>query len=369
MVPGPWLWWPPSIAGARALPAVSVAVPLGRVTPCGPAPQMGPDRADSVEVTPTRRLAAARPAPLRARRFAGCVVLALALPLVGAPPAQAQGSSVPGTGAHYFLAGAGNATGVAASDFVFGDPGDEVYFGDFVDASGMFGGDGRDDAMVRRGATFSIRGQGGRSFVYGDPGDTVLVGDWDGDGTDTLAVRRGNAFFVKNDVTTGVADHVFVYGDPGDTVLVGNWDGDSSAADAAAPLTTDTIMVRRGHRYFVKNSTTTGVADYDFVFGEPGDPVLVGDWATPPVHGRPGASGDYADALAVRRGTTFIQSAEVWTAAAQPAGYGLGIAGTFRYGEPGDTAFTAQLEVTYDIGGRPTTVYGDGIGVRRHYGT
>jgi hypothetical protein len=41
-------------------------------------------------------------------------------------------------------------------------------------------------------ATFFVRGQGGRSFIYGNPGDTVLVGDWNGDGTDTLAVRRGN---------------------------------------------------------------------------------------------------------------------------------------------------------------------------------
>jgi hypothetical protein len=163
---------------------------------------------------------------------------------------------------------------------------------------------------------------------------------------------------------------------------VGNWDGDSSGADAPAPLTTDTIMVRRGNHFFVKNTTATGTADYDFFFGDPGDTILVGDWATPAVYGdnlwtptvettfvvAPGASGDYADALAIRRGTTFIESNEVWAAQAQPAGYRLGSLAVLHYGDPGDTAFTAQLDYTYDLNGRQATLYGDGFGIRRRYG-
>src|SRR4051812_13997778 len=206
--------------------------------------------------------------------------LVAGLVLTSASAADAQGSPVGGTGAHYYLAGAGNVSGVAVQDYVYGDARDDAYFGDFVDGNGAFGGDGRDDALVRRGNTFFVRGQGGRSFTFGNPGDVVLVGDWDGDGTDTLAVRRGNRFFVKNDLNTGIADYEFVFGDPGDNVLVGNWDGDTSAPDAARPLTTDTLMVRRGPHYFVKNSTTTGIADYDLWYGEARDAVLVGDWAT-----------------------------------------------------------------------------------------
>jgi hypothetical protein len=294
------------------------------------------------------------------RRLAGLVALMLGLGVVSAPAASAQGSPVPGPGAAYFLSGAGNTSGVAAQSFVFGEPTDEVYVGDFVDAGGTFGGDGRDDVMVRRGNVFSIRGQNGRSFVYGNPGDTVLVGDWNGDGTDTLAVRRDNVFFVKNDVSTGRADYTFVYGDPRDTILVGNWDGDSSSADAPAPLTTDTIMVRRGNHFFVKNSTTTGIADYGFTFGDPDDTILVGDWATA------GASGDFADALAIRRGSTLIESNEVWTAQAQPAGYRLGTLAVLHYGNPGDSVFAAQLDYTYDLNGRRVTLYGDGFGIRRY---
>lgn len=307
-----------------------------------------------------------------ARRGAVALALAAGVGAVGVPAAQAQGEPVGGAGNHFFLAGAGNVSGRAVQDFVFGDPGDEVYFGDFD-------GDGIDEAMVRRGNVFTIRGQGGRTFRYGDPGDTVLVGDWDGNGTDTLAVRRGNVYFVKNDLSTGIADYTFVYGDPGDTVLVGNWDGDTSAPDAARPVTTDTLMVRRGNHYFVKNSTTTGIADYDFVFGDPGDTVLVGDWASAPgsAGGTPGGdgasggtaaeSGDYADQLAVRRGNAYFESEEVYDAEGQ-TGYPLQTRASFAYGDPGDTAFTAQLPFTSVRDGVPTTLYGDGLGIRRDGG-
>nr|WP_231705047.1 Ltp family lipoprotein [Arthrobacter gengyunqii] len=69
-------------------------------------------------------------------------------------------------------------------------------------------------------------GTADRVFAYGNPGDTVLVGDWNGDRKDTLAVRRGNTYFLKNSLNSGQADTVFAYGNPTDTVLVGDWNGD-----------------------------------------------------------------------------------------------------------------------------------------------
>ena len=65
----------------------------------------------------------------------------------------------------------------------------------------------------------------------------MLVGDWDGNRTETLAVRRGTTYFVKNALTTGPADYSFGYGDPGDAVLVGRW---------TATQTGDSLAVRRG---------------------------------------------------------------------------------------------------------------------------
>ena len=63
----------------------------------------------------------------------------------------------------------------------------------------------------------------------------MLVGDWDGDGRDTLAVRRGTTFFVSNSIKSGPADIEFDYGRLDDVVLVGDWNGDRS----------DTFCVRR----------------------------------------------------------------------------------------------------------------------------
>ncbi len=58
---------------------------------------------------------------------------------------------------------------------------------------------------------------------YGKSTDDVLVGDWDGDGEDTFAVRRGNMYYIKNSVSNGVADQVTAYGRSDDEVYVGSW--------------------------------------------------------------------------------------------------------------------------------------------------
>src|SRR5699024_7089482 len=64
-----------------------------------------------------------------------------------------------------------------------------------------------------------------REFSFGRAADEVLVGDWDGDGTDTLAVRRGNAYFLSNTFLGGAAEVELTYGRASDEVLVGDWDG------------------------------------------------------------------------------------------------------------------------------------------------
>jgi hypothetical protein len=66
----------------------------------------------------------------------------------------------------------------------------------------------------------------------------------------------------------------------------------------------------------------------------------------------------------VRRGNTYVQAEEVYDAEGQ-SGYRLQANASFTYGDPGDAAFSAQLDYTYDLNGVPTTLYGDGLGVRR----
>jgi hypothetical protein len=71
-----------------------------------------------------------------------------------------------------------------------------------------------------------VTGTADTTFVYGDPGDTVLVGNWDGQSGDTLVVRRGNTYVLRNSLTSGPADTVFSYGEATDTAFTGDWNGD-----------------------------------------------------------------------------------------------------------------------------------------------
>ncbi|MGO1562769.1 MAG: hypothetical protein ACTHW7_13205, partial [Actinomycetaceae bacterium] len=70
---------------------------------------------------------------------------------------------------------------------------------------------------------------------YGRASDEVYVGDWDGDATDSFAVRRGITFFVSNSLTSTVAEIEQDYGRSGDEVFVGDWNGDNA----------DTLGIRR----------------------------------------------------------------------------------------------------------------------------
>ncbi|WP_299276713.1 gamma-glutamyltransferase, partial [uncultured Georgenia sp.] len=105
-------------------------------------------------------------------------------------------------------------------------------------------------------------------FMYGRHTDEVLIGDWDGDGKDTITVRRGKTYYVNNAAEGGPAGSVFTYGRADDVVLVGDWDGDG----------VDTLAVRRGATYHVKDTLRGGEADRVVHYGRAGDDVLVGDW-------------------------------------------------------------------------------------------
>src|SRR4051812_17137739 len=101
-------------------------------------------------------------------------------------PAAAQGNPVGGSGNVYYLAGAGSTGGKAQEVLAFGDPGDEVY-------SGEWEGGGFDTPMVNRHGVFYVANRDGKTvdvFAYGNPGDRVLIGDWDGKDGDSMAVVR-----------------------------------------------------------------------------------------------------------------------------------------------------------------------------------
>lgn len=132
---------------------------------------------------------------------------------------------------------------------------------------------GSDSIGVRRGNVFHLRnalsgGAADVSFTYGRASDEVLVGDWDGDGVDTFGVRRGNMMMLRNVFAGGAADVSFPYGKSSDVVVVGDWDGDGK----------DTLGVRRGSVNMLNNKLKGGAAEVNFTFGAASDQVLVGNW-------------------------------------------------------------------------------------------
>lgn len=140
--------------------------------------------------------------------------------------------------------------------------------------------------------------------IYGNPTDHVLVGDFDGDGRDSIAVRRGNAIYVSNNLHSATADYVVHYGNPTDHIMVGDFNGNG----------TDTFAARRGNTVYVSDSLTPHYADYHVVFGDHSDRFLVGDF-----------NGNGTDTLAVQRAHTIhitndIRSARTDTHITLPAG-------------------------------------------------
>ena len=113
------------------------------------------------------------------------------------------------------------------------------------------------------------------TFWYGMSGDVPLMGDWDGDGYDTPGMYRPSNGFVyltntiptNGGVGSGDPTLTFFFGMAGDQVVVGDWDGDG----------VDTLGIRRNGRMYLINRNATGVADVDFWFGHPNDIGFGGD--------------------------------------------------------------------------------------------
>ncbi|MGO1509089.1 MAG: C40 family peptidase [Actinomycetaceae bacterium] len=214
-------------------------------------------------------------------RLTAATLTVLGAAVVSAPPASSSaGGDIGGSGSEFHLTN--SHSGQTAVTMRFGHPDGNAYVGDF-------NGNGVDTLAVRRGQEFAVTtsnsaSPGHQSIYYGRDGDEVFVGDWNGDGVDTFAVRRGNQFLIRNSVSSGPADQVINYGRAGDEVLVGDWDGNG----------TDTIAVRRGSQYFLRNTLATGVADTVVGYGRTDDHVIVGDW-----------NGDRVDGLGVRRDNLY----------------------------------------------------------------
>lgn len=235
--------------------------------------------------------------------------------------APSHGPAIEGRGNQYFMR-----VGAATHTFNYGDYGDHVYVGDW-------NGDGADTLAVRRGSVLYVTNSNSPTvaeytFSFGIPGDEYLVGDWNGDGIDTLTIRRGSWLYVSNQQRPSIADWQYSYGNPGDRMIVGDWNGDGI----------DTIAIQRGDWFHVSNVNGTGVAEYTFSFGSPGDVALAGDW-----------NGDGVDTIAVYRPSTatFYFRNSMTSGVAESS---------FIYGNRGDLPFAGRWS---------TTATTDSVGLRR----
>jgi hypothetical protein len=179
----------------------------------------------------------------------------------------------------------------AVNTFVYGDPGDTPFLGDWdcdgTDTPGLFRP--ADGFVYLRNS--NTQGNADVRYFLGDPGDAPLVGDFDGDGCDTVSVYREGRVFILNrlgsdDQGVGFADFDYFFGNPGDSPFAADFDGDGVATVGLRRASTGLIYLRNSH--------TSGPADATFYFADPGDRSIFGDWdgngtATPGVFRPPEA--------------------------------------------------------------------------------
>jgi VCBS repeat-containing protein len=168
-------------------------------------------------------------------------------------------------------------SGVLVTSFFYGNPGDYPFMGDWdgdgIETPGLYR---QSDGFVYLKNT-NTQGNADVSFFFGNPGDVPIAGDFNGDGSDTVSIYRpsNQTFFIINELGQdggglGAAEFEYVFGNPGDKPFVGDFNGNGI----------ETVGLHRestGLVYF-RNTHTQGNADNQFIFGDPGDRLIAGDW-------------------------------------------------------------------------------------------
>jgi hypothetical protein len=162
-----------------------------------------------------------------------------------------------------------NSQGIADIRFFFGNPSDIPLAGDFdadgCDSLSLYRPENQTFFIINElGANDGGLGPAEFSFVFGNPGDKPFVGDFDGDAIDEVGLHRESTGFVyyRNTLDTGIADNAFFFGDPGDRFVTGDW-GILDYVDTPA-------VFRPGNAtFFFRYTNSQGNADNQFAFGQP----------------------------------------------------------------------------------------------------
>ncbi len=209
-------------------------------------------------------------------RRVGQAALTMAVIMSLAIPAAAQEGSVgivdTSTGEWYLLDRAEETT-----RFFYGNPGDLPFVGDWdCDGDETPGLYRQSDGFVYL-RNSNDQGIANVRFFFGNPGDVPLSGDFDGDGCDTVSIYRPSEARVylinelgANDGGLGAADFDYVFGNPGDNPFVGDFDNDLVDEVGLHRESTGLVYFRLTH--------SQGNADSQFIFGDPGDKIVAADW-------------------------------------------------------------------------------------------
>ncbi len=112
-------------------------------------------------------------------------------------------------------------------------------------------------------------------LVLGNPGDQPIAGRWSltdtHDGAGVFRPSNG-LIYLRNTLTTGFADYTMVLGIPGDVGLAGDWNGDG--------LDSPGVFRPSAATFYLSDQVTNAAVfgDYTAVLGFTGDSPFVGDW-------------------------------------------------------------------------------------------
>ncbi len=144
-----------------------------------------------------------------------------------------------------------NTQGNADITYFFGNPGDVPLAGDFngdgCDTVGLYRpSEGRFFVINELGSADEGLGAATTDYVFGNPGDIPFVGDFDGDSVDTFGLYRSTSglMYFRNSHIQGIAELDFYYGNPGDRFVAGDWNADDKSSPGVFRPSTQTLYLR-----------------------------------------------------------------------------------------------------------------------------
>ena len=181
-----------------------------------------------------------------------------------------------------------NSQGTADVRFFFGNPEDIPLAGDFdhdgCDTVSIYRpGEARIHVINELGANDGGLGAAAFTYIFGNPGDKPFVGDFDGDGIDTVGLHRESTGFVyfRQSHSQGIANAEFFFGDPGDRLVAGDW-------GIVDHVDTPGLFRPSNTTFFFRHTNTQGNADSQFSWGSPTWLPIAGTYGALPGTG-PGA--------------------------------------------------------------------------------